>query len=317
MISLALAALLLAEPVVLRVGITAPEGSPWGEAVVEIARKMAENTGGGVKLRVLSGAVLGSEAEMGASALRGGLDGWGPTAGAAAEFVPEVGAFELPFLFPDNEAVDRALARSWKRLQACFADRGLLVAGIMDVGFRQIGSPGPVSTLAELRALRMRSQPSPVHARMWALLGVPHTPIDIPDVVGALEGKRVNAFDGAIVWAFAANWHRHVRHMTLTRHVYQPAMLVLSKAGLAKIPPRLRARLDQGLLAVSMRAARKIREVEEKLLEVLPTLDVRVTPAPGALDGEMRRALAPMREGWRRSASPAGRALLGLLEGAK
>lgn len=51
------------------------------------------------------------------------------------------------------------------------ARRGWKLMVLTSVGFRHIGAKHPVRTANDLRTLRLRSQPSPWHDRLWTAMG--------------------------------------------------------------------------------------------------------------------------------------------------
>ncbi len=303
-----------AEPVILRLGGSAPEGSPWADALEALARLIDQNTRGAVRLKLIHGAVVGSEAEMARDVARGSLDGWGASVGAAEGLLPEMSVLELPFLFRNGKEVDHILVRLWPLLERTVASRGYRFLGMMDVGFRHLGTQAPISNLADLRRTRLRSQPSRMHTRMWDLLGIQHTPVSLPDVMGALEERKIDALDSAVVWLFVSAWHQQIRTLTLSAHMYQPGFVVLGPGGLAKVPGPLQRQLTDGMLEVCLRYNKKVREVERSLLASLPGMGVEVRPVPPGLRAEMGSLVAPQRDEWRANASPAGKRLLVAIE---
>jgi TRAP-type C4-dicarboxylate transport system substrate-binding protein len=303
-----------AEQVVLRLGTVAPDGSPYLEGTREGDTLVGRNSQGKVRLKVFHSGMMGDEAQLIDSLARGKIDMFAGSAAAAQPILPELSVFELPFLFRNSAEVDAVLPRVMPRLRKVAATRGYGVASYMVVGFRHLGVPRPLRTIEDLRALKMRSQPGPLHERMWTLLGVKHKAMGVADVLAALESKQVEAFDGALVWVFASAWHQHMKQLVLSGHIYQPGIMLINAAGLAKIPASLRANIFDGGEKMGVTASRKVREVEQGLLEALSGFGVQVVPVPPALRDEMERLTAPMRGEWRKSASPEGRKLLDDIE---
>lgn len=305
------------DKVILRIGTTAPEGSPYLETVQRMARMIERNTGQGVSVRVLASGVLGTEHQMIADVVGGKLDAWCGSGGAAVSAVPEYAALELPFLFRNEDEVERLVPLVWSAMERAAESHGLRYMAFTHVGFRHLGSKVPVATLADLQKLKLRSQPNAVHGDLWRALGVRHTPLALPDVVREMEAGRIDAFDSATVWMFATGWHLQVRHLTLTAHIYQPGVCLLGP-GAGRLAPAQRARLERGHRLDAMRRSdigvcvgcATARQVEQDLLGALPGTGVTVTPVAPALRAEMERRAAPVQARWRAAASPLGRALL-------
>ncbi len=301
------------DAIVLRLGTTAPEGSPYLEGVTRMSRYAEKATGNAVVVRIVASGLLGSENEMVEALRHDRLDAWCGSIGAAVAAVPELAALELPFLFRDEAEVDRAIPAIYKLAPAAARDRGLIYLGFTHVGFRHL-----VTTLADLRKLRLRSQPNPVHAELWKSLGVRHVPLGLPDVPREFESGTVDAFDAAAVWMFAAGWHVLVKHVTCTAHIYQPGSCLLGAAAGARLPKAVRQKLERAFELDALRTADigggcvhcpASRKIERELLETLPGMGVAVHDEP-ALRTAMAQLAEPVRAGWRKGATPRGRALL-------
>ncbi len=305
------AGLARAEPVVtLKMGTIAPPESPYVEGCLVGAKIAQKNSKGAVIVRVLPGGMLGDESQMVDSLRRGELDMFAGSGIAAHAIVPELAAFELPFLFRDEREVDAVMEKVWPLLGKTVAQRGYRLIARTTVGFRYIGSPGPLLTMADLRGVRMRAQPSPLHTRLWELAGVRATPIGQLAVAEALAAKTVTSFDSALTWIFAAGWHLHIKELTLSRHMYQPGFMLMGEQAWQRIPAGLREHLFDGHVGMSRTNVQRIRTVEKELLEALPGLGVRVSEMPPALRDELVKVTAPLEVEWRAKASPAGKRLL-------
>ncbi len=288
----------------------APQDSPYLEGCHAIARLAHRNCKGAVEVRIMPGGMMGDEGQMVDSLRRGGLDMFAGSAIAVHPIVPELAAFELPFLFRDGREVDEVMERLWPLLAKTVAQRGYRLIAHTTVGFRHLGSQIPLRTMADLRAVHMRAQPSPLHTRLWELAGVRATPIGQLSVAEALAARSVTAFDSALTWVFAAGWHLHIKELTQSRHMYQPGIMLMTEQAWQRIPARLRDNLFDGHLAVSRANIQRIRAVERDLLEALPGMGVHVSEMPRELRDDFARATKPLEGEWRDKASPAGRRLL-------
>ncbi len=305
------------DAIVLRLGTTAPEGSPYLEGVLRMSRHAEKATGNAISVRVVASGLLGSENDMVEALRHDRLDAWCGSVGAAVAAVPELAALELPFLFRDEAEVDRAIPAIYTHATGASRERGLTYLGFTHVGFRHLGTKVPVGTLADLRKLRLRSQPNPVHAELWKALGVRHVQLGLPDVPREFEAGTVDAFDSAVVWMFAAGWHVLVKHVTRTAHIYQPGSCLLGAAAGARLPKAVLKKLERAFALDALRTAElggcvncaTARKIERELLETLPGMGVAVHDEP-ALRAATEKLAEPVRASWRKAATPRGRAFL-------
>ncbi len=300
---------------ILRYGTIAPEGSPWAEDIRKIGAEIAKQSHGSLQLRAFAGAVAGDEGQLAGKLASGQLEIAGLSGGALFGLLPEAAVLELPFLFRSHEEAERTAQAVLPFLRECASKRGLWLIGVGQIGFRHLGTRAPVQTMADLRKVTLRSQPTPAHAAFWDALGVRHKPIGVPDVVRALEAGEVDAVDGAYTWVFASAWHLQLKHFTETAHIFQPGVVLAGKKGAAMVPRAVRTAVEQRIdSALIQQNARHVREVEAALAGSLASFGVAVHPMPPALGEEMQRLSRPVIEAFRKGATPTERKLLGLVE---
>jgi TRAP-type C4-dicarboxylate transport system substrate-binding protein len=303
-----------AAPGDLRLGTIAPDGSPYADGTKQFVREVEKLTRGAVRIKVFTGGILGDEPVMIAALTAGKLDFFSGTAGGAQAAIPELSVYELPFLFDDEREVDHVMRRTFPLLARAIAAHGYRLIAVTTVGFKHLGTQVPVETLADLRKLRLRSQPNAAQERFWARIGVKHTPIGQTQVLEEMAAGNVDAFDAAVTWMFAASWHTRIKYLTLSAHSYQAGLVIAGPAGLAKIPAALQDTAFRGGEQLGWANARQVRDVERSLLDALPGMGVTVRPRPAGLPGELEATSRELRAEWRKTASKNGRLLLDRIE---
>ena len=77
--------------------------------------------------------------------------------------------------------------------------------------------------------IAVRSQESPVHTGLWNALGAKPIVMEISEVQGKLEKGEITVAAQTPLYTFAAGWQGFLKHYSLTRHVYQTALIMYSK----------------------------------------------------------------------------------------
>ncbi len=297
------------EPVMLRVGTIAPEGSPYYEAAITLGRTIAKNTKGAVRLKVYPAASRGDEAQIMGSVQSGALEVYIGSAVAAFAQLPELAVFELPYLFASEAEVDATIEKMWPQTRKALAARGYEGVGWTAVGFRHVWTKKPIGSLDDLRKLRIRSMPTPIYERFWKLAGVSAVAMGVPEVAPLLEQGGLDGFDQAITFTFASSWHQYVKHLTLTAHIFQPGVAVIGPQGRSRIPKSALPTLTAGVDLITKESLHRVREVDRGLLSSLPGVGVAVVPAPAGLVGDLKTHAATVRTEWRKTATPTGKKL--------
>lgn len=258
------------EEFVIKFGTVAPEGTPWAEQLKAIKKRVEKESEGRVKYKLFLGGTLGGEVEMVRQARRGRLQGWGGSTAAMAEGakIDELMLFELPFYFESFEEADH-IADNVVRddFINLLAKKGFTFAQWHENGWRNFATKDQaIHTLDDIRKLKMRSQESPVHLAMYKALGVQAESIPVPEVLGALQTGMVDGFDNTPLFSSATGWYEGVKHYTISRHIYQPAVIVYNKEFMDKLPDDLRKIVIGDEKKETTEGRASVRAIREELL---------------------------------------------------
>jgi TRAP-type C4-dicarboxylate transport system substrate-binding protein len=307
-----------AEPITLRLGAPAPEGTAWVSDCFEpLIKRVGGLTAGRARIKPYWGAVLGDERTVLGLLQKDRVELWAGSAGALASVVPELDALELPFLFRNDDEVD-AVLRSPARaeIKALLGRAGLLPVIFTEVGWRSFAGKRPYRSPADLKGVAVRSQESPFHLEMWRLLEAIPRELPITEVMAALETGTVSALDQSPVLLFATSWYRHTPYYTRSRHIYQPALAVVRAERLRELAPWLARALttagDEVEHGCFQGLRRQAREIEAHLAKEA----VEVVELTAAEREVFRKRLQPTWDTFRQRTTPAGRKLLKVIEAA-
>ena len=282
----------------LRFAHAGPETSSQHLAALEFAKTVKERSQGRLEVQVFPASQLGNDATT-IGAVRGGsidmmMAGSGNFAGLNSRF--EV--LDIPFLFRDREhaykTVDQQVGQD---LMKALESAGLKQLAFWEVGFRSITTKNrAVRTPADVKGLKIRTQPNPVHVQAWKLLGTNPVPMPLSELYSALESGAVDAQEHPVEITHAAKFYEVQKHLTLTRHAFTAMPVVLNKARFDGLAPELQkllldaaqeAKLFQRNLNQKNEAT-LIAELRKSGMAVIETFD----PAPfkAAMGDELRKA---------------------------
>ncbi len=229
---------------VLKFVTVAPDGTPWAEQLKDTKKRIEAESNGRIKMKLFLGGSLGGEVETVRDLRRGRLQGWGGSTAAVAEgaSIPALQVMELPFLFESFEEADHVLDTVVSSdLQTQLEAKGFVLGYWHENGWRNFATKGkPIRTMADLAGLKMRSQESPVHLGMYRALGAQAESIPVPEVLGALQTGMVDGFDNTPLFSAATGWYEGVQYYTISQHIYQPGVIIYSKAFMDSLPDDLK-----------------------------------------------------------------------------
>jgi TRAP-type C4-dicarboxylate transport system substrate-binding protein len=208
-----------------------------------------------------------------------------------SQWVPELGLFDLPFLFPDRATAYRVLDG---RLGQSLRDKTLAqspfrLLAYWDNGFRHFSNRvRPIRTPADCAGLRIRIQMSPLQAESLRLLGMEPIPEDIKIFVEQIGGDRFDGQDNPLTNIVNFGMHRHHRHITLSGHVYGVACLMANRAQYESWPTTVQRAVDIAAAEATVLQRRLAAAEDEEMLK-------RLDPAQNTvvqLSPEQHRAFA-------------------------
>ncbi len=302
-------------PITLKLATIAPEGTPWADQVTAYKSKVETVAKGRLKIKAFLGAALGDENQTVAECRRGAIALWGGTTAALATSVPEISVLELPFLFGGAEEADKILdAVLIEDLRARLLARGYVLVLWSENGFRSFGTKwGPIKGPSDLKGHKMRSQESLVHLETYRALGALPQPIAVTEVLPALQTGVVDGFDNTPLYTFAASWHLAIKHFTLSEHIYQPGVVLISKKEYDKLPPDLQKVLTEDVNVITREGRAAVREMAPLLIDNFASAKIPVYKPSTAERAALAKATARVYQAYTK-AVPAAKPLLAAIE---
>ena len=228
-------------PCVVRMSTVAPRGTPWASQLDRLKNYFEEEAGGRLDIRTYLGASEG-EVSLARQCKDGALEGIGVSTGAIASLVPQLGVFELPFLFDSPEQADGVIDNHlFGPLETLLAENGFTLYFFSENGFRNFATANgtAVRSGSDLEAIQMRSQESWIHEEMYRALGGNPVAIPVTEVSAALAAGTVQGFDNTPLYSQAAGWQEFVDTWTVSNHIYQPAVIVWNREFYESLPADL------------------------------------------------------------------------------
>ena len=178
--------------------------------------------------------------------------------GPAGNFVPEIKILDIPFLFRDyahaRNTLDGAIGQE---LLTKFPSKGLVALAWSENGFRHMtNSKRPIVQATDATGLKMRTMENKVHMEGYRTFGILPTPMAFPEVFGALQQGVVDGQENPIPVILASKFSQVQKHLSLTAHVYSPALILTS--------PRVWSKLSEQDKKIFSEAAKKSVAAQRK-----------------------------------------------------
>jgi tripartite ATP-independent transporter DctP family solute receptor len=207
------------------------KGHPQAEGAQKFADLVAQKSGNKISVKLFPGGTLGGDVQT-ISALQGGtIEMTVLNAGILTSHVKEFAVFDLPFLFANAQEVDAVTdGPVGTNLLAKLAEKNLVGLGYWDLGFRNLtNSKRPITKVEDIAGLKIRVIQSPIYVDMFNALGATATPMPFPELYPALEQKAVDGQENPFTLIRTSKFYEVQKHLAVTRHVYNPQALLVSK----------------------------------------------------------------------------------------
>jgi tripartite ATP-independent transporter DctP family solute receptor len=215
----------------MKMNISISQNSHYGVAVDAFAREVEKRTNGRYKVQNFYSGALGAERESIEAVQLGTLDLTMTSTGPIPNFVPEVAILDIPFLFKDyghaRATLDGPIGQD---MLTKFPGKGIVALAWGENGFRHMtNNKRPVNSPDDLKGLKMRTMENPVHMQAYKAFGIIPTPMAFTEVFTALQQGTVDGQENPLSVISAAKFDQVQKYMTLTGHVYSPALILMNK----------------------------------------------------------------------------------------
>ncbi|GJQ62606.1 MAG: C4-dicarboxylate ABC transporter substrate-binding protein [Melioribacteraceae bacterium] len=214
----------------LKIGHGLDQSHPVHQAMLYMAEKVDEKSGGKMQISVYPSQQLGTERECLELLQIGSLAMTKVSSSVLEGFVPDFKVFSLPYIFRDEQhkfnvfegEVGRDLLLSPKECRL----RGLC---FYDAGSRSFYTKDkPVNSPADLTGLKIRTQESATSVKLVNSLGASATPISWGELYTALQQGVVDGAENNPPSFFTSRHYEVCKFYSLDEHTAVPDLLIIS-----------------------------------------------------------------------------------------
>ena len=204
------------------------------------------------------------------------------SAGGVAQHYPLVGVFDMPFAFPNiavaHEVIDLDNPFGRKFSDDIEAKTGLKVIGLLDSGgfFAISNSKRPITSVEDMKGLRIRTMTLPTHEAIISSLGGKPTPLPWPEVYTALQTGVADGQMNPIPIIAFAKFDEVQQYLSLTNHIITPYVWFMNKDFYDGLTPEEQYVIDYAARA-AVDSGRGISRMIEASDRGLPQLAKKMT----------------------------------------
>jgi C4-dicarboxylate-binding protein DctP len=303
-----------AQEFTLRIGSVAPKGTPWSALLTREKKRIQAESGGRIKVKTYLGGKLGSEGSLVRRCQKGQVGAIAVSNGAIGGAAPELYATELPYLFDNYKQVDRALDASVDLVREILMKKGFVFHMWGENGFRHFASKQKFfKKPSDLKGMKMRAQPAQPHVDMYKALGASAATIAVGEVTSSLANDVVSGYDNTLLYAYATQWHKEVKYVTKSAHIYQAAVVTYCKAWFDTIPPDLQKVLLNAKASDVKKGRAAVRAMNKRLITEYAKSGIQIHNLTASEKAAFKKVTAGVHQRFLSNASAKGKELYQLL----
>ena len=269
---------------------------PQGQGAKKFGELVEAKSGGKIKVRLFPSGQLGGDLQT-VSAIQGGtIDLTVLNAGLLVGQVKEFGLFDLPFLFESGKEADAVVDGPFgRKLSETLPAKNLVPLGFWELGFRNLtNSRRPVTKLEDIQGLKVRVVQSPLYIDLFNTLGANAVPLPFPELYTALEQKTVDGQENPVTLINTSKFYEVQKHLTLTRHTYNPQIVVFSKRVWDRLDAEEKKLIEDAAQEAKVFQRAFSREQETKALDAVKAAGMQVVELSAAEIGRIRDKVQPV-----------------------
>ena len=280
---------------------------PTSTGVKKFAEIVAAKSGGKIKVTEFPSSQLGNELQQQSAMMGGVQEMLVASTTSLAGVVKEFGLLDFPFLFSNARQADAMVdGPLGKMLNTKLTEKGIIVLGFFDLGFRNVtNSKRPITKGEDLEGLKLRVIPNPVFIDTFKTFKANPVPMPFAELYGALENKAVDGQENPYAVILSSKFYEVNKFVSETNHVYATNPIQISKRFWDKLTPVEQKLLQDAAIEAQNYQRVASREVSSKAVAELKAKGMTFNEISASEQARMRSEVKAVHEKFAGSYDPA------------
>jgi tripartite ATP-independent transporter DctP family solute receptor len=237
---------------------------PTNMALARMSQELSTITNGQDSIKVFGDSSLGSEKDTIEQVKIGALDCVRVNSSSFHGMIPETIIPSLPFVFRDTQHLRNVIYGSvGDKILATYEKQGFIGLTMYESGARSMYAKKPIKSVADMKGMKIRIQPSDLMVSLITAMGASPTPMPYAEVYTGLKTGLIDGAENNLPSYAESKHYESAPIFSETMHVMTPEVLVFSKKVWDKLPPEQQAAIRKAAKA-SVPYYVKLWEAKEK-----------------------------------------------------
>ncbi len=278
-----------------RLAETHAEDYPTTQGNYRFAELVEERSDGRIQIEVYPDSQLGEESDVIEQVQFGGIDMTRVSISPVSAFVPELDAFQMPFLYEDPDHMwEVLLGDIGQEMFEELESEGFVGLTWYDAGARNFYTTERVEEVADLEGMNIRVQEAPLMLDMVELLGATPTPMPFGEVYSGLQTGVIDGAENNWPSYYATSHYEVAEYFIENRHTMVPEITIMNKDIFDDLSEEDQELIQQAAWdSIDYQRERWAEFVEESQEAIREAGNTITEPSPEVLE-EMQERMEPL-----------------------
>jgi tripartite ATP-independent transporter DctP family solute receptor len=273
-----------ADTITLKYANNLPMQHPMNVQARKMAKAIAEETGGQVKVQVFPSSQLGSDTDTLAQVRSGAVDLFSLSPVILGTLVPAVQISAIGFAFKDYDTVWQAMdgdLGAHVRAEIAKTENLFAFDKMWDNGYRvTTTSTRPVATPEALKDMKLRVPPSPIIMSIFKAFEAAPTSINFAEVYSALQTRIVEGQENPLTLVDSAKLYEVQKYCSLTNHIWDGFWMLGNTKSFARLSPEHQAVVKKHIEAAILAQRDDLAKLQGTIRDTLKGKGLEIVEAP-------------------------------------
>lgn len=284
-------------PIVIKFSHVVTKDTPKGKAAEKFKELAEAATKGRVKIEIYPNSTLYKDKEELEALQLGAVQMLAPSMAKFGSLgIKEFELFDLPYLFADQQALERVTnGQIGRELLNKLEPKGLTGLAYWDNGFKVMTSNRAMRVPADMKGLKLRIQASKVLDEQMRAIGANPQVMAFSEVYQGLQTGVVDGAENVPSNVYTQKMHEVQKHITVSNHGYIGYAVIVNKKFWDKLPADIRGQLESAMKEATTYANKIAQQENEGALDAIRKTGKTLVYVPtDAEKSEWRKTLLPV-----------------------
>lgn len=266
-----------AQVVKIKFGHNQDTNSPQHRGAEAFKQKVEELSGGKIQVTIYPNMQLGQMREQAEQVQAGTLEMTQQPASVWSNFAPAVQAYDIPFLFANNDAMYEVISGPvGKEILKTFEEKGLKGLGYETGGLKNMTANFPIKSPQDLKGKKMRVMPAPILIETYKALGANPTPVEYGELYNALQQGVVDGQENPLQTISMIKLYEVQKHITMTQNGPMLYITAANKKWFDSLSPELQQNIIDAMAYADEVEWKDLAKNEETYLKEIKDAGMQV-----------------------------------------